>query len=286
MRVSSDYQGIKDKYDGTPYEPLEPLISNTNQATFKFNSVTHFVSWVKALDKNFSRGAKTNDSESGKPSFTLSRNLDDAYRVISETTFDPRSSKELETMVRDIRKRTKYSEESGEIDVPEYLAGSRSYWLEMAGKKTYSRVINDTLFIDASYNCNRDSKDALEAGRRLLVEIYRRKVIPRKVVLVFQANGVRYQTSGSWGSVFIDVPFSDINGVAQALHPSTFRRLIFRVVEIYPDLSAGYGRPLNLTTQAYLTSIDRFINLKGAPQGEFDDTIDVFLGVINRQKPK
>ncbi len=263
-------------YKETPFEPLEPSDDGKNVGTFKFNSVIHFASWIESLDKNFKRNASYKSSQTENSSFCLSRDLEDGFKVVREAKFDPSDIKRMEEMIRKIKKTTRYAEEGNELDVPEYVGGSDNYWIKDDSKLTVSNIIDDHIFVEAGYNENTDAKDALKAGVNLIEGIYSRRIIPRKMTVTITVQDIRSEEPNLI-TVMIDVNFRDVNGLAKALHPSLFRRLIFRLLETYPGLGLGYGRHY----KEYQEGKGK-IEIKSLI-GESEDTrkkkIDEFLGI-------
>jgi len=263
-------------YQKAPYEPLVPSKSNPKQDVFKFNSPQHFISWVKHLDENFKRGSSYDSSETGDYNFCLSRNLEDAYEVIRETRFSPSDNIILDRRISEIKKRSYFSDDGYEIAVPEYIAMSDRVWLTTENRETPTRIINDTLFIDAGYNSSKDAEICKKIGVKILEYVYRRRVIPRKMTIFFAPEGLRNETKKE-SLLTVDVSFTDLNGIAKMLHPSAFRRLWFRVAEQYSDLSYGYGRtPNNQTTSKHTITISTLYELNDE---EFENEIDKFLGL-------
>lgn len=159
-------------------------------------------------------------------------------------------------------------------------------WLQDKRRKTLTRIIDDTLIIDATYSAGRDAERSQRIGMAILEAIYRRRVIPRKMVVGFGAESVKTQPrkSGEYLTA-IDVSFSDLNGVAKILHPSAFRRLWFRLIEQYPDVDSGYGRPRSgsdgKTIKGYI-SVDRIYSLFDDKE-RFEQEIDTFLGLTTKK---
>lgn len=229
-----------DLYKKSPYESLEPESVNTDQMFFKFKSPTHLLSWVRGLNGLPRTNTSMKSSETGNYVFTLSKSLDDAYDVISETKFDPNQTDMLEARISELKRGSLYSDEGHELEMPEFLAGSDKVWLKTKVNRKPTRIIDDILIIDSGYNAGCDSDTMKQMGIEILTSIYRRRVIPRKVVIMFVTNSVR-QTGGKQFTCSVDVNFMDLNGIAKMLHPSMFRRIVFRLLEIYPDLTSGYG---------------------------------------------
>jgi len=263
---------FKDLYLKTEYEELIPKESNKDKFEYKFNSISHFVRWVELLDKNFQRGSTEKDSDGNPADFCMSENLADAYKVVMGTGFDLQETEKLESFISKIKKNSRFSDDGYELEVPEFLAGSDKYWIEAEDKKTKSRLVDDYLFIDGVYSAFRKAEVAKQTGFNILNEIYRRSVVPRKVVACFPLK--RAIDRGDI-TIFIDVDFNDLNGLAKVLHPSTFRRLCFRVVEICPDVTWGYGTPYMGDTEKGYISIHTAYNLAGKP---LEIEIDKFLG--------
>lgn len=275
-------QSLLKLYAEHPYEPLEPKASNPDQMVFKFNSPQHFISWIESLDKNFQRGADQNSSETESSSFTQSANLADAFEKVRETKFESSDTDQLQAKIAELKKGTMFSDEGYEIDVPEYLSGSDRVWIKPRFKKTPTRLIDDTLLIEATYNCSRGAETARKMGMAFLSGIYRRRVIPRKIVLAYAGKGIRNRTEGQH-LVTVDVSFQDLNGIAKILHPSAFRRLWFRIAEIYPDLSYGYGQPPRFSTTKGSTTFEMLYDIyaEGNTAG-FEREIDKFLGITTK----
>jgi len=275
-------QSLLKLYKEHPYEPLVPTASNPNQMVFKFNSPTHFLSWVEHLDKNFKRGSSQDSSESESSSFTQSIGMEDAFEKVRQTKFESEDADQLQAKISELKKGTMFAEEGYEIDVPEYLSGSDRVWIRPRHKKMPTRVIDDILLIEATYNGSRSAEVAKKMGLALISGIYRRRVIPRKIVLAYAGKSVRSNTEGQHLTT-IDVSFQDLHGIAKILHPSAFRRLWFRVAEIYPDLAWGYGRPPSFsTTKGAMTFENAYSVFTGSNKDGFEKEIDTFLGITNK----
>lgn len=272
-------------YNSHPYEPLVPTKSQDKQMVFKFNSPQHYLSYVENLQNNFPVGAKdSNASSTGDESFTLSKNMNDAYEVIRGTEFEPNDATSLESKVSQLKKGTEYSDDGYELEIAEHLAGSDRVWLRDRRKVQPTRLVDDILIIDAAYSAGRSAEKARKVGVAILESIYRRKVIPRKMVVAFAAVDMKRDGKPDKNSEYltaIDVSFSDLHGIAKMLHPSSFRRLWFRIVEQYPDLSFGHGRCRSgteaKTTKGYVC-MDKLYNIFG-DNAAFEAEMDVFLGV-------
>ncbi len=274
-------QSLLKLYAEHPYEPLVPTSSNPDQMVFKFNSPTHFISWVESLDNSFKRGSEQRSSETESSGFTQSLNLADAFEKVRSTKFESDDTDQLQARIAEIKKGTMFSDEGYEIDVPEFLSGSDRTWIKPRHKKTPTRVIDDVLLIEATYNGSRDAEVAKKMGMALLSGIYRRRVVPRKIVLAYAGLNVR--STGGQHLTTIDVSFQDLHGIAKILHPSAFRRLWFRIAEIYPNLSYGYGRPPSFSTTKGSMTFETLYSIyqSGTPDG-FEKEIDRFLGVITK----
>ncbi len=267
----------KDLYNKTPYEPLIPFESNPQKLNYKFNSITHLLSYVDHLDKTFKRGASMDSSESGDEGFSLSRNLAHAYEIIRETKFSHDDTDILQSKIRNLKRSSKFADEGYEIDVGEHLAGSDKVWLENTKRRSVTRIIDDIMFIEAVYSSHREAQTAKDLGIDVLKEIYSRGVIPRKLVVIF-ANS--QSAGGRDVFYFVDVDFRDLNGIAKCLHPSTFRRVIFRLLEIYPDLDWGYGRPFFHPNQKHYISIEKtydFYSGNSNPDDVVRSNVDIML---------
>ncbi len=276
-------QSLLKLYREHPYEPLEPKASDPKQMVFKFNSPTHFISWIESLDKGFKRGSKQDSSNTEKSSFAMSQDLPDAFEKVRETKFESDDTDQLQAKIAELKKGTMFSDEGYEIDVPEHLSGSDRTWIKPRFKNTPTRIIDDVLLIEATYNAGRSAEVAKKMGMALLSGIYRRRVIPRKIVLAYAGIGIRSNGNGNQHMTTVDVSFQDLHGIAKILHPSAFRRLWFRIAEIYPDLSYGYGRPPTFsTTKGSMTFETLYDIYMSDPKGAFEREIDKFLGVVTK----
>lgn len=273
-------QSLLKLYNEHPYEPLVPTASNPDQMVFKFNSPTHFLSWIEELDKRFKRGSTENSSDTERESFTQSLNLADAFNKVRETKFESDDADQLQAKIAELKKGTMFSDEGYELDIPEYLSGSDRVWIKERRKKTPTRVIDDVLLIEATYNAGRSAAVAKKMGMALLSGIYRRRVVPRKIVLAYAGLGIR--NSGGQHMTTIDVSFQDLHGIAKILHPSAFRRLWFRIAEIYPDLAYGYGRPPTFSTTKGSMTFETAYDVYENGPAYFDKEIDKFLGVTTK----
>lgn len=280
---------LVDTYNTHPYEPLVPKDFDIEQKVFKFNSPQHFISYVQGVQKNLERprGSYHNVSEStGRREWFMSDSLDHAYEVLREAKFTPEDNSVLERKIAELKRGTQFAEDGYELDIPEHLAGSERVWLQDKRRKTLTRIIDDTLIIDTTYSAGRSAQRSQRIGMAILEAIYRRRVIPRKMVVGFGAESVKTQPkkSGEYLTA-IDVSFSDLNGVAKILHPSAFRRLWFRLIEQYPDVDSGYGRTRRgsdaKTVKGYI-SVDRIYELFDDKE-RFEQEIDTFLGLTTNK---
>lgn len=272
-------------YAKHPYETLVPENVDVKQMVFKFNSPQHFFSWVQGLHElprtgNLSMNSSDKDDPTTRQ-FTLSKNLEHAYEVLRETSFDPNQTDILQAKISELKRGTVFADEGYEIDIPEYLSGSERVWLMPKTKRTPTRIIDDTLIIDGAYNCDRDAETSRKIGMAILTGIYRRNVIPRKLVLVYGGYGIRSNIEDGY-MVAVDITFSDLNGIAKLLHPASFRRVYFRLLELYPDLGFGYGRPMNGATAKGYISIDRIYG-NWADTNYMDGEIIKFLGLQTKK---
>lgn len=267
-------------YNTHPYEPLVPAESKKEQMVYKFNSPQHFISFIENLDANFKSASSQVSSKTGSTSFTGSKDMKDAYELIRGTEFKAEDVSSLESKVSHLKKQTEFADEGDDLEVPEYLAGSDRVWLRGKNRTRPTRMIDDILIIDAVYTAARDAEISRQIGVAILQAIYRRKVVPRKMIIGFAANEVRYGKGGKeLHLATVDVAFSDLNGIAKILHPSTFRRLWFRLAEQYPDLSGGYGSTLRRSTEKGYISIDRMHSVFD-DKVAFDKEIAKFIGEV------
>lgn len=249
-------------YLETPYEPLIPLSSNKDQFTFKFNSITHFVGWVEHLYDKFGRGSNMTTSDDRGSGFAGSYDWSSGIEAIRTTAFDDMAKARLQKLISKIKKKTKFSNEGYEIEVPEFIAGSQNHWISDTPTEKRSKIIDKTFFLGTSYNAGTDCEAAKRAGIELVSEIYRLGVVPRKMVCNFSSFDSTSRKNEF--NVFIDVSFADLDGIAKTLHPSVFRRLIFRMYEIYPDLNGGYGKSREFKTKEGVTSVKEMITTNRA----------------------
>lgn len=256
-----------------------PERSDHTKSVWKFNSVQHFISYVQEIEK-FPRGSSSTSSEDRGSSFSLSDSLQHAYTVIRGTQFDPAQSGNLQALIRNVKRSTRYSEDGHELEVGEYIAGSDKYWLTETNRRSVSRIIDDPLFLVADYNASYGAEKAKKTGLSLLVGMYTRRVIPRKLVVCFGSENTRTGNDGYGKAmqIFIDVSFSDLNGVAKVLHPSLFRRLTFRMMEIYPDLRSGYGSADEPYTEKGVIAIQRMMD----NTSRLESDLNTFLGVMKK----
>lgn len=254
------YSKYKKAYDDAEYLPLTPSDSDENRFIYKFNSVEHFLGYTEYLNKNFKRGSYQNSSEARNPDengWYASSSFEDALQRIRGIEFDPSAVSRLQQRIRSVRRTSRFSDDGYEIDMPEALAKSERMWLQTDTRRSISRIFDETLFINASYNSDVRAETARKAGLALLEEIYLKGIIPRKVVCVFWSEKVIPRSNDMDGAtpIFIDVSFRDLNGIAKTLHPATFRRMVFRIEEIFSDLNGGYGRHEDRPTEKGLTEI-------------------------------
>lgn len=270
---------LLDLYKTHPYEPLIPTVVDTKQMVYKFNSPRHFFSWVQALHSGGRNGQSSQtaseEKSEEKNSFTMSKTLDHAYEVLRDTRFDPKQTDILEARISELKKGTFYAEEGYEIEIPEYLSGGEKIWIKQKVRSKPTRIIDDVLMIDSAYSAGRDADTCRKIGMEILTSIYRRNVIPRKMVVTYGEKNNR--NSGGDFLCAIDVTFSDLDGIAKLLHPASFRRLFFRLSEIFPDLVYGYGFPYNGSTEKGYISIDSLYSQWGN-KDYFEKEIDTFLG--------
>lgn len=274
MEKAKEYRS---KYDSCRYEDLVPDKSDSTKSVWKFNSPQHFLSYVQVLHEKFPRGSSSTSSEESGSSFSLSDSLAHAYEVIRGTQFDASQSGNLQALIRNIKRSTRYSEDGHELEVGEYLAGSEKYWLTETSRRSVSRIIDDPLFVVADYNAGYSSESAKKAGLSLFVGMYSRRVVPRRLIVCFGSANTR--NGGNPGvQIFIDVSFNDLNGIAKVLHPAMFRRVVFRMLEIYPDLRSGYGSADTPYTEKGLISIQRVMD----STHKLDSYLEQFLGVTKK----
>lgn len=261
-------------YAGTEYEETAPDTGvGRSIPVYKFRSMSHFIGWTEELAK-FPRETSKDSSDNDDVGFTLAYSLENAFKVVRDTTFDTKNTTRLQGLIRKLKNSTAFREEGYEIEVPEYLAGSTNHWVDNKSRRSASKVINDTLFIDGTYHSGMDAETMKKKGVDLLLKIYEMGVIPRKMVVVYSGKGWNNDMDDTY-HFLIDVSFSDLNGIAKAVHPSTFRRLTFRLEEMYSGLTGGYGRNLDLhTSQGY------FSMQRGSAS---DDEVKKFLGIIDKR---
>ncbi len=272
---------LLDLYNSSPYEPLVPESIDQSKMVYKFNSPQHYISYMQGLHELGRGGQSTQkSSEEGDFYFTLSHSLADAYDVIREVKFDPRQTDLLQAKIAELKRNSHYSDEGYELEIPEYLAGGSNIWLRQKPKTRPTKIIDDILLSDSCYNAACSSEVTKEIGMGILTSIYRRNVIPRKVVVVYTNRGLRNNSGGRDFLCAIDVNFNDLNGIAKMLHPSSFRRLFFRLNEIFPDLSYGYGHAYNGSTEKGYISIETvYHQWNKEKQDCLDGEVNKFLGL-------
>lgn len=272
-------QTLVDVYRKTVYDDTSPGqrdATNRFPPVFKFRSIQHFIGWIQDLDKEFPRASTYDTSDDGRDGFSLSRSLEDAYKVISKAEINEKELHRLNGLIRKIKRGTSYKEEGHEIEVAEYLAGSQNYWLGSNDRRNASKIIDNEIFISGTYNAGNDAETMRIIGIELLKAIYEKGVIPKRLIVVFHS---RYwnDKNGDEFMVFIDVNFNDLNGIAKALHPSTFRRLIFRLKESYSGLSSGYGKSVSDCSCLGYYSLENESNLKT----DYSQDAELLLGLTN-----
>lgn len=267
---------LKDIYCSLPHEPLIPTKQDNQQYHRKFNSITHFVSYTEHLNDNFKRGSSSDSSESEGYSFTSSDSMKDAYERIRSSKFDANDTNRMQALIREVKKQTRFEAEGDELAVPEYIAGSDKYWVKSNPQKKPAKIIEDFIFIDVVASAWKNAQVMQRTALDILIGIYKRNIIPRKIVITLWSN----KAVGSQDVItFIDVNFSDLHGIAKAMHPSTFRRLHFRMEEIFPGLNWGYGKPSQKETSKGYISVDYCY---GGSESALDLQIDTLLGVIKK----
>lgn len=268
-------KAILDAYQMNPYEGLTPeKADGGKQSIYKFNSINHFLGWSEELAK-MPRSSSKDTSDDDDSDFSLSNSLEDAFEVIRDVKFDDKDTDKLKTLIRKMKRGTVFRDEGFELDVPEYVAGSQNIWLDEKERRSASKIINEPIFIDGCYSGGNSAEQMKKLGLDILTSIYEKGVIPRKLIVSFSVK--------NWDSnnkkdmyMFIDVEFSDLNGIAKSLHPSTFRRLWFRLAERYEGLAWGYGRCNNEAIDKGYISLQSY---GGADKEKVSTLVDTLIGI-------
>jgi hypothetical protein len=116
--------------------------SEKDKYDWKFRSPLHFLSWTDSLYDNFQRGSSQESSDSDEYSFRLCHGFKDGVNVLTEKKFTTEQYVKLNNYVSKIKKSSYYSDEGHEIEMSQYLSGSKRYWIQEKGKKTYSKIIS------------------------------------------------------------------------------------------------------------------------------------------------
>lgn len=281
--TSKHYGNLLKEYSKTQYEPLIPETKKGNKSyQYKFNSMTHFLGWSEELAKMDRVHPDKSSSDNDESQFSLSKSLNDAFDIIRKTKFDPAGLDRLSSFINKLKVRSYFHEEGYELEISEYIAGSRNHWLTNRTNNKPSRIIDDVLFIGADYQAGSDPMNMMKLGLELIASIYTKGVIPRKLVIVYTCTGWNNDTTKNL-NMFIDVNFNDLNGIAKALHPSTFRRLTFRIEESYKNMSWGYGGCItDYTSKGYFSFIREGDHL--GDEKHLDEQVDVLLGIEKKEQ--
>ncbi len=234
---------LLDTYKKLPY--TKEIDSNTSKLTeFKFESPFHFVSFIEEIDRKGIKESRLDHSETNGEDFCASKNLKHAFEIFRTAKYDPKEGKKTSLLVNKLRHKSGYFDEGDEISIPEFLAGSEKHYLQFGERKTKLRgyTFRDPLVIRASYNAGTDANAMLVNSQVLIDCIYRNKFRFPKFIFSFGAD----ETYGDQRmESFVDVNYTDFNSVVRLIHPSTFRRLTFRLREMHKDLQDGYGSSRN-----------------------------------------
>lgn len=234
------YEDLLKIYRSTPYEPLIPE-TNPEASVVKFNSVIHYINWVEAVDSKFGRASNKHSSENaGTSDFNLLSSLPEAFDVIPKLVFENDNTRENTQHIRNTRKSTVFRDNGHELEIPEFLAGATKHWIDETSRRSKTRLVDTPIFIQGAYTSFRNAEDMKNAGISLVSDIYKTGIIPKKIVFCLMSEGARYNDSNTCNTM-IDITFNDLNSLVKAIHPEFFRRINFRHIECYPDLTDGYG---------------------------------------------
>ncbi len=223
----------------------------------EFDSLNSFYEYITTtpLNKTFCWKEGGLSSTAGSKKFTGTENFEEAVNLFKNGWDDmaKKLTKKLkvtqsQTMCSEVQK-TIYDIVGFQCSVPRYLQGIPTSMVNKKLVPIKQKVV--TLNKDFSYNCSISTEDIIEASIQTM-----------QVVKMIEAQGVRVNLNIIFGVAagntreVAKIRIKSANERANIsklafplVHPSMFRRLCFRYIEVAPTItdsySFGYGKPLD-----------------------------------------
>lgn len=247
---------IQNRYTQVDYDPPVVEVSEGEQPlfqnTYKFRSPYHFFKYVEDLHTNYERRANNNASDTNNSDFCLTTSLQDAFEKLPKITFTKDENASTVANIKKLIGSSRITEEGYEVSIPDYLSGSEHHFIQHTSRRTQTNVHTQPFFILCTYNAMSDAETMKENGLRLLNTLYNNNILVTKPIACFATqNAYEGQTQDS--VIFVDLDYRNPDQIAQILHPSSFRRLTFRLEEQHPNLSLGYGQTADFTKNIPVT---------------------------------
>ena len=221
----------------------------------EFDSLNNFYEYITTTPLNEAFQWKSLQSVSGSYKFTETNSYEEATQLFKDGWDDmaKKLTKKLkvtqnQTMCNEVQK-TVYDIVGFQCSVPRYLQGIPTSMVNKKLVPIKQKVV--TLNKDFSYNCSIKTEDIIEASIKTM-----------EVVKRIEAQGVRVNLNVIFGITagntreIVKIRIKSANERVNIsklafplVHPSMFRRLGFRYIEVAPTITDsykhGYGMPLN-----------------------------------------
>lgn len=261
------------------YEKCE-YIDSSNQATgdlltYKYRSAINFVEFIdEVITKNINYSHKNESVTNGK-GFSGTDTIQEAVTLFREAKFNSAQSKKSNHLIIKMRQGIKYTDAGDELSVPEFLGKSENYFIEHELRNRRKRLIlKNPIIINFGCNANIKSEDMNRAALRIINKLYEHQVQVPKIIISYLSEDT---CSRGDMKIFIDVPYFDFNSLIRFSFPSTFRRLIFRNMELLNGLGYGYGHNLEFPMATTLNEVIQLSNFTFMTDEEIDKKMDEII---------
>jgi hypothetical protein len=231
--------------------------------------------FTKHLEKTKDVPTKQTVAMGGTKAFTGTKNFEEALEMLKTGSPDIREGlkKAVKLAVEKLNKELNTQPEGYVadveglfFDVARVIEGEPECWYREPWDKVKKPRI--TIPLLGSYNASFQTEEAIRNASEIiaLIKALEDAGFECELAMVFVAEGACDATGkGSYQEVMIknfDETFN-WNKLSAMLHPSFFRRMTFRDIEVAlpKTLAAGYGRTLRNTAERFIEGGENFLNI-------------------------
>ncbi len=272
---------IFDEYDKCDYIKSSDD-ADSKKLRYKYQSPINFIEFINEIETKNIRWAYQDSSHSIESEFYGSKDFPEAMTKFREATFDFNKSKKSNSLIIKMRQGIRYTDSGDELSVPEYLGKSENYFIEHELRNRRKRLIlQKPIIINLGVNCFVNALDIERTSLRIVNKLYEHQIRVPKIIISYLTDNA--DCSGNKNMIFIDVPYFDFNSLMRFSLSSTFRRLIFRHLELIGDLSSSYGNTLNFPMANSLNDVIQLEKFCQMDDKEIDETMDRIIAETIKQ---